>query len=125
MSVKVKNILQKVAGSLKNRMPNNTVPMAPIPVQTGYAVPIGMVLTALASNTMLSAYRITKTAYQMICRPPVAKFALPRQNANPHSHSPARTSTIQFITCAVVLPEGCSDTRRLLPRTLQSTRNSI
>ena len=35
ISVKVKNSLQKVAGSLKTKIPSSTVPTAPIPVQTG------------------------------------------------------------------------------------------
>ena len=34
ISVKMKNILQNVAGSWKKNIPNKTVPTAPIPVQT-------------------------------------------------------------------------------------------
>ena len=44
---KIKNILQKSDGSLKRKMPTITVPTAPIPVQTAYAVPIGMIWIAL------------------------------------------------------------------------------
>lgn len=43
IKVVMKNNRQNVAGSLKNRMPTMTVPTAPIPVHTGYAVPMGMV----------------------------------------------------------------------------------
>ncbi len=39
----MKNNRQNVAGSLKKIIPTMTVPTAPIPVHTGYAVPIGMV----------------------------------------------------------------------------------
>jgi hypothetical protein len=34
IKVERKNILQKVAGSLKMKIPTKTVPTAPIPVQT-------------------------------------------------------------------------------------------
>ena len=43
ISVIRKNILQKLAGSLKKKIPTIAVPAAPIPVQTAYAVPIGRV----------------------------------------------------------------------------------
>ncbi len=42
-----KKIRQKLAGSLKINIPSNTVPTAPIPVHTAYAVPIGSVWVAL------------------------------------------------------------------------------
>jgi hypothetical protein len=48
-----KKIRQNVAGSLNTKTPINTVPTAPIPVQTAYAVPIGSVCVALTSSTML------------------------------------------------------------------------
>ncbi len=38
---------QKVAGSLNMKIPTSTVPTAPIPVHTAYAVPIGSVSVAL------------------------------------------------------------------------------
>src|SRR5690242_21802408 len=44
---KMKNIRQKSDGSLKRIMPTMTVPTAPIPVHTAYAVPIGMTCVAL------------------------------------------------------------------------------
>jgi len=46
MSVKRKNIRQKSVGSLKKIIPTITVPAAPIPVHTAYAVPIGNVFVA-------------------------------------------------------------------------------
>jgi hypothetical protein len=42
----MKNIRQKETGSLNTKIPMITVPTAPIPVQTGYAVPSGIVFTA-------------------------------------------------------------------------------
>ena len=42
-----KKIRQKLAGSLKIKIPSRTVPTAPIPVHTAYAVPIGSVWVAL------------------------------------------------------------------------------
>ena len=43
MRVVMKNNLQKVAGSWNMNIPTITAPTAPIPVQTGYAVPNGIV----------------------------------------------------------------------------------
>src|SRR5688572_15634454 len=42
-----------VAGSLKSMMPSNTVPTAPMPVHTAYAVPTGRLRIARPSRTML------------------------------------------------------------------------
>ena len=41
--------------SSNRTMPRITVPTAPIPVQTAYPVPIGIVRTAPASQIMLAA----------------------------------------------------------------------
>lgn len=54
MSVVMKKIRRKVAGSLKKSMPTMTAPTAPIPVQTGYTVPSGIVRDARAIRYMLS-----------------------------------------------------------------------
>ena len=43
MRVVMENNLQKVAGSRNMNIPTITAPTAPIPVQTGYAVPNGIV----------------------------------------------------------------------------------
>lgn len=43
ISVVRKNNLQKVTGSRNMKIPTSTAPTAPIPVHTGYAVPIGIV----------------------------------------------------------------------------------
>ena len=51
--VKMKNTLQKSAGSLKKNIPTNTVPTAPIPVHTAYAVPIGNDCDALYNRIIL------------------------------------------------------------------------
>jgi len=39
----MKNMRQKLTGSLNKKIPINTVPTAPMPVHTAYAVPIGKV----------------------------------------------------------------------------------
>lgn len=44
-----------VVGSPRKAMPQSTVPTAPIPVQTAYAVPIGNDLVATPSNPTLMA----------------------------------------------------------------------
>ena len=98
MSVTMKKIRQKVAGSLKTRMPIRTVPTAPIPVHTGYAVPIGIVLVAFARRIMLRADTTTNPAYHPKASQPAAILALPRQKVNPHSQRPATIRIIQFIT---------------------------
>ena len=41
ISVETKNNRQKVAGSLKIKIPTSTPPTAPIPVQIAYAEPMG------------------------------------------------------------------------------------
>ena len=41
--VEIKNNLQNSDDSLKRKIPEMTVPTAPIPVQTAQAVPIGIV----------------------------------------------------------------------------------
>lgn len=49
----MKNNLQNEAGSLKNIIPINTAPTAPIPVHTGYTVPKGRCSEALAIRNIL------------------------------------------------------------------------
>lgn len=94
----MKNKRPKVAGSLKNRMPTMTVPTAPIPVQTGYAVPIGMVWTALDSNIILRVRQTRKPMPQRHQGVSVNPFILPRQNAKPVSKHPAMMRRSQFIS---------------------------
>lgn len=79
ISVTVKNIFQKVAGSWKTKMPTNTVPTAPIPVHTGYAMPMGSVCVALASSAMLTTEKMTKPPIHSHHSIPTTDFALPRQ----------------------------------------------
>jgi len=47
ISVKIKNILQKPAGSLRKNIPIIAMPTAPMPVHIAYAVPRGIVSMAL------------------------------------------------------------------------------
>ena len=63
INVKIKNRRQKLAGSLNTRVPMSAVPMAPMPVHTGQAVPIGMVFAAFASSNMLNADTTTNPEY--------------------------------------------------------------
>ena len=97
MRVIVKNKRQKVAGSLKIKIPMITVPTAPMPVHTGYAVPRGIVLVAFVRSTILSTQSKAKAIYQNTAFVPVERLPLPRQNANPVSQSPAIIKIIQFI----------------------------
>ena len=99
----IKNNLQNVAGSLKTKIPNSTVPTAPIPVQTAYAVPIGNSCVALTNKNMLIVRQTTNPMYQYVISVPVVSLAFPRQAANATSKSPAIINSIQFIGCIVML----------------------
>lgn len=96
INVKRKNILQNVAGSLKTIIPTKTLPMAPIPVQTAYAVPIGISFVALTNNIMLIVKQIKKPPYQIHIRLPVVSFVFPKHVAKATSKKPAIISKIQF-----------------------------
>ena len=97
ISVVIKNSLQNVTGSLKNNIPTITVPIAPIPVHTGYAVPIGIVRVAIESSHMLSDNATTKPIHQNASSTPVVIFVFPKQNAKQTSMKPAIIKIIQFI----------------------------
>ena len=62
MRVVMKNRRRNVAGSCKNMMPRITVHTAPMPVHIGYAVPMGMVCTALARRVILAIRHSRKPA---------------------------------------------------------------
>lgn len=79
ISVKIKNKRQKVAGSWKNSMPINTVPTAPMPVHTAYAVPIGRLCEAFANNPILRIVNVRNPAIQPHHARPSTDFARPRQ----------------------------------------------
>lgn len=85
----MKNILQKVVGSLKKNIPTNTAPTAPIPVQTGYTVPIGIVRDARAIRYILNVKAVKKPPHHQNRDAPTAVFVLPRQNVKPTSIRPA------------------------------------
>ena len=72
------NIRKKVAGSLKTNMPTKTVPTAPMPVQTAYAVPMGRVCVAFTKSIILIAKAIKKPIYHKYISLPVDSFALPK-----------------------------------------------
>ena len=107
MRVVMKNSLQNVAGSLNTTMPSITVPTAPIPVHTGYAVPIGIVCVTFANRVILSIVKMRKPLIQYHQNRPSAVLALPRQYVNPTSHSPAIINRIQFIRKILQPVEGC------------------
>lgn len=94
----MKNSLQNEAGSLNTKIPTMTVPTAPIPVHTGYAVPRGMVFVALVSSTMLRMHNKAKAVYHNAALFPVSILPFPRQNAKPVSHIPAIINIIQSIS---------------------------
>ena len=95
--VVMKNSRQKLTGSLKKKMPINTVPTAPIPVQTVYAVPIGSVCVAFTSSVMLMVRQTRNMAYQKSAALPESVFAFARQEANATSNKPAMIRMIQFM----------------------------
>lgn len=96
ISVVIKKILQKLTGSLNTRMPIKTVPTAPIPVHTAYAVPIGSVWVAFISSNILRVRETRKPPYHQYTSFPVASFAFPKQEAKPTSNKPAMIKIIQF-----------------------------
>ena len=87
MRVVMKNRRRNEADSWKNIIPRMTVHTAPMPVHIGYAVPIGMVFTALASSTMLIVRHNMKPVPQSHHAVPETSFIFPRQNAKPDSNS--------------------------------------
>ena len=93
----IKNIRQKSAGSLKTKIPTSTVPTAPIPVQTAYAVPMGKVCVALYSKSILIVKQAKNPANQKVAVIPVLSLALPKQVAKPISKRPPIINKIQFI----------------------------
>ena len=103
ISVEIKNNLQKLAGSLKNSIPTITVPTAPIPVHTGYAVPIGIVCADFANSVMLSVMQARTPMPHRHHGVHDNPFILPRQNAKPVSKHPAIIRRFQFIVCYYVL----------------------
>ena len=110
MSRVMKNNLQKVAGSPKKRMPTMTVPTAPMPVQTGYAVPMGSVCVALASRAMLSMLKHIKPPIHAHHSMPSVSLALPRQKVKATSQSPAAIRINQFIiNIRTACFEGCGN----------------
>ncbi len=100
IKVDIKNKRQKVAGSLNTIIPISTVPTAPMPVHTAYAVPIGITCVTLTSKYILMAKQIRKPMYQYMDSVPAVSFALPKQVAKTTSNNPAITNKIQFKPCA-------------------------
>ncbi len=101
INVLMKKTRQKVAGSLKIKIPTSTLPTAPIPVQTAYAVPIGSSLVTFTSKTMLIVRQTKNPAYQKIIVFPDDSLAFPRQVAKATSNKPAIINSIQFILLGV------------------------
>ena len=79
INVKVKNMRQKVTGSWKKNIPARTVPTAPIPVHTGYAIPIGRVCVAFASSDILMTENNRNPPIHSHHSRPSTDFARPRQ----------------------------------------------
>lgn len=84
----MKNSLQKDAGSLNINIPTSTVPTAPIPVHTAYAVPKGKCCVALISKNMLMNKLKANPPYHATLVTPSDSFALPKQKVKPTSNKP-------------------------------------
>lgn len=120
----MKNRRQNDAGSLNTKMPTMTVPTAPIPVHTGYAVPKGMVLVAFVSSTILSRHSSAKATYHIAALFPVSTLPFPRQNANPVSHIPATINNSQSISIPLFLLCKYTTISRLTNLSLRSAGTS-
>ena len=88
-SIPIKNNRQKSVGSLKKIMPTITVPTLPIPVHTAYAVPTGMVSTALYISYKLTNKKKKNEAVQLQNSQPAVSFILANEILNPISRRPA------------------------------------
>ena len=97
INVVIKSMRKKVAGSLNTNIPTNTVPTAPIPVHTAYAVPIGNVCVAFTNSIMLIPSATKKPTYHRYISLPVVSLALPKQKAKTTSKRPAIINSAQFI----------------------------
>lgn len=97
IKVTKKNKRQNSAGSLKIQIPMITVPTAPIPVQTAYAVPKGSDLVACIKSNMLITKQIPNPANQRFDSVPEVSLDFPRQAVNPTSKIPAITNINQLI----------------------------
>lgn len=87
-----------------------TVPTAPMPVQTGYAVPMGSVCVALASRAILSMLKHIKPPIHAHHSMPSVSLALPRQKVKATSQSPAAIRINQFIiNIRTACFEGCGN----------------
>ena len=122
IKVVMKKIRQKVAGSLKKRMPTITAPTAPIPVHTGYTVPIGNRSAALAIRNILIE-RAAKNPIHHTSSWPAAVFVLPRQKVKATSMHPAKIRINQLSIIICCLFEGCKNSRRLLLRLCKDNKN--
>ncbi len=96
INVDRKKIRQKVAGSLKTNIPTKTMPTAPMPVHTAYAVPIGNVCEALYKSAILMIRQNKNPKRYNVETIPLVSFALPRQKAKPVSNKPAIINKTQF-----------------------------
>ena len=120
--VTMKKIRAKPADSPKTKIPSNTVPRAPTPVQIAYAVPIGSVCTALARKPILNTVARPHPPLQSYRSAP---WVFPKQKVMATSKTPAINNTIQFIVFSLVFipnyqSEECSAPRFRTTRQRQS-----
>jgi len=85
----MKNNRQKSAGSLKKIMPTIKVPTEPMPVHTAYALPTGMVSTALYISQKLTNKKNKKAVVHNKNKEPVVSFIFAREILKPISKRPA------------------------------------
>src|SRR5699024_806638 len=99
INVPIKKSLQKLTGSLNMKMPISTVPTAPTPAKTAYAVPIGIVFEAIIKKSMLKVSEAANPPYHNhMVRPDVCS-AFTKQEVKPTSKQPASIKINQFIAC--------------------------
>lgn len=89
-----KKIFCALAPSLKKKIPTKTLPTAPIPVQTGYAIPIGMVFIEKARSHILMINVMMKRTVGIVSEKPFEFF---KKMAQITSKTPAMIKAIQLM----------------------------
>jgi hypothetical protein len=102
----------KAADSPNSTIPINTVPTAPMPVHTAYAVPSGRLRVATPTSPKLNTIMVA-VATDGHRRVNHSEYFSPMEN--PISNTPASTWIAQAY-CLIVLPLGLFLKERLIPR---------
>lgn len=102
IKVETKNNLPKEASSWKNIIPMSTVPTAPIPVHTAYAVPIGKVFSTFVTRYRLNAIALTVPIIHNAFSLPQVLLTFDRQNVKTSSIHPDKINNSQFINICFI-----------------------